>query len=58
MSPAIIPRMEDAMSLTLGYRVKIEDILLSPNGKIEEDMRMACIRVFCFRSLSRNQKIL
>lgn len=66
-SPDIIGRMEEVMSLAIGYKVTVADILCYPKNKIEEDFRshielllfiQARKRIKARRNLSHNQKLL
>lgn len=58
VNPSVIWRMEETMELILGYKVKIEDILMSPKNKDEEMLQRACVRALAWKTLQRNQKIL
>lgn len=63
----IIGRMEEAMSLAIGYRVTVADILCYPKNDTEKIMQRECekifriqamIRIKARRILSHNKKLL
>lgn len=52
---SIIPRMEEVMSLQLGYKVWIEEILLAPRNEDENIWRTACVKMFAYRARMRKK---
>ena len=52
-NPDIIGRMEEAMSLSIGYKVTVADILCYPKNKTERIMQRECEKIFFIIAMKR-----